>query len=77
MGVGGIGIWQLLIILMIVVMLFGTKRLRSLGSDLGGALKGFKSAMQDDETQSDQSSETAEEDSSDTIDVTAKKVEEK
>ncbi|HJN94452.1 MAG TPA: Sec-independent protein translocase subunit TatA [Gammaproteobacteria bacterium] len=77
MGVGGIGIWQLLIILMIVVMLFGTKRLRSLGSDLGGALKGFKSAMKDDETQSDQSSETAEKDSSDTIDVTAKKVEEK
>ncbi len=77
MGVGGIGIWQLLIILMIVVMLFGTKRLRSLGSDLGGALKGFKSAMKDDETQSDQSSETAEEDSGDTIDVTAKKVEEK
>ncbi len=77
MGVGGIGIWQLLIILLIVVMLFGTKRLKSLGSDLGGALKGFKSAMKDDETQSDQSSETAEEDSGDTIDVTAKKVEEK
>ena len=40
MGVGGIGIWQLLIILLIVVMLFGTKKLRNLGSDLGGALKG-------------------------------------
>ena len=39
MGVGGIGIWQLLIILLIVVMLFGTKKLRNLGSDLGGALK--------------------------------------
>ena len=49
MGVGGIGIWQLLIILLIVVMLFGTKKLRNLGSDLGGALKGFKSAMKDDE----------------------------
>ncbi|MCY4357322.1 MAG: Sec-independent protein translocase subunit TatA [Gammaproteobacteria bacterium] len=45
---GGIGIWQLLIILLIVFMLFGTKKLRSLGSDLGGALKGFKSAMKDD-----------------------------
>ena len=49
MGIGGIGIWQLLIILLIVVMLFGTKKLRNLGSDLGGALKGFKSAMKDDE----------------------------
>ena len=37
MGIGGIGIWQLLIILLIVVMLFGTKKLRNLGSDLGGA----------------------------------------
>lgn len=48
MGLGGIGIWQLLIILVIVVMLFGTKKLRNLGSDLGGALKGFKSAMKDE-----------------------------
>jgi len=77
MGVGGIGIWQLLIILLIVVMLFGTKRLRSLGSDLGGALKGFKSAMKDEETQKDQSSETVEKDSGEPIDVTAEKVEEK
>jgi len=50
MGVAGIGIWQLLIILVIVVMLFGTKKLRNIGSDLGGALKGFKSAMKDDES---------------------------
>ena len=48
MGVGGIGIWQLLIILLIVVMLFGTKKLRNIGGDLGGALKGFKNAMKDD-----------------------------
>jgi sec-independent protein translocase protein TatA len=41
MGLGGISIWQLLIILAIVVMLFGTKRLRTLGSDLGSAVKGF------------------------------------
>jgi sec-independent protein translocase protein TatA len=47
MGVGGIGIWQLLIILVIVLLLFGTKRLRSLGSDLGGAIKGFRGAMKD------------------------------
>ena len=49
MGLGGIGIWQLLIILLIVFMLFGTKKLRTLGSDLGGALKGFKSAMKDED----------------------------
>jgi len=49
MGLGGISIWQLLIILAIVVMLFGTKRLRGLGSDLGSAIKGFKKSMQDDD----------------------------
>ena len=48
MGMGGISIWQLLIILAIVIMLFGTKRLRTLGSDLGSAVKGFRKTMQDD-----------------------------
>jgi len=47
MGLGGISIWQLLIILVIVLLLFGTKRLTSIGSDLGNALKGFRSAMSD------------------------------
>ncbi|MBB1269993.1 Sec-independent protein translocase subunit TatA [Shewanella sp. SR44-3] len=42
---GGISIWQLLIIALIVILLFGTKKLRSLGGDLGGAVKGFKNAM--------------------------------
>lgn len=50
MGLGGISIWQLLIVLAIVIMIFGTKRLGSLGSDLGGAIKGFKKAMQDGES---------------------------
>ncbi len=50
MGVGGISIWQLLIILVIVLVLFGTKRLRNIGSDLGGAVKGFKKAMSDEES---------------------------
>lgn len=45
---GGISIWQLLIILVIVVLLFGTKRLKSLGSDLGSAVKGFKNSVSDD-----------------------------
>ena len=49
MGLGGISIWQLLIILAIVVMLFGTKRLRSLGSDLGAAIKGFRASLGKDD----------------------------
>jgi sec-independent protein translocase protein TatA len=49
MGLGGISIWQLLIILAIVVLLFGTKKLKGMGSDLGGALKGFKDSMQNND----------------------------
>ena len=48
MGLGGISIWQLLIVLAIVIMLFGTKRLRTLGSDLGSAVKGFRQSMSDE-----------------------------
>lgn len=47
MGIGGIGIWQLLIILVIVLLLFGTKKLKNLGGDLGGAIRGFKKAVND------------------------------
>lgn len=47
MGMGGISIWQLLIVLVIVLLVFGTKRLTGLGSDLGNAIKGFRSAMKD------------------------------
>ena len=42
---GGISVWQLLILLVIVLVIFGTKRLRSAGSDLGGAIKGFREGM--------------------------------
>lgn len=49
---GGISIWQLLIILAIVLVLFGAKRLRTLGSDLGGAVKGFKQAVKEGEEES-------------------------
>lgn len=49
MGLGGISIWQLLIVLAIVVLLFGTKRLKGMGGDLGNAVKGFKKAMDTDE----------------------------
>ena len=47
MGVGGISIWQLLIVLAIVIMIFGTKKLKSLGSDLGSAVKGFRQTVTD------------------------------
>jgi sec-independent protein translocase protein TatA len=53
MGFGGIGVWQLLIILVIVLLLFGTKRLKNIGSDLGGALKGFKGAMNESEKEAE------------------------
>jgi len=45
----GISIWQLLIILAIVLVLFGAKRLKNVGSDLGGAIKGFKQSMREGE----------------------------
>ncbi|MCP4009217.1 MAG: Sec-independent protein translocase subunit TatA [Proteobacteria bacterium] len=45
MGLGGISVWQLLIVLVIVVLIFGTKKLKNMGGDIGGAVKNFKSAM--------------------------------
>ena len=67
---GGISIWQLLIIAVIVVLLFGTKKLGSIGSDLGASIKGFKKAISDDDKQGkDKSAEDA--------DFTAKSLAEK
>ena len=45
----GISIWQLAIVLVIVLLLFGTKKLRNIGSDLGGAIKSFRSAVKEGE----------------------------
>jgi sec-independent protein translocase protein TatA len=50
MGFGGVSVWELLIILLIVVLLFGSKRLGTLGADLGGAIRGFRRAMEGKET---------------------------
>ena len=61
MGFGGISIWQLLIVLIIVVLIFGTKRLGALGSDLGGALKSFRKAMDSEESESANEQERLEE----------------
>lgn len=49
----GLSIWQLLIILAIVLVLFGAKRLRNVGTDLGGAIKGFKKAVSEEEKKDD------------------------
>ena len=57
MGLGGISIWQLLIILVIVLLLFGTKRLKNIGSDLGNAVKGFRGAMKDEGEESKKENE--------------------
>jgi sec-independent protein translocase protein TatA len=43
----GISIWQLLILLAVVILIFGTKKLKNVGGDLGSAIKGFKSAVKD------------------------------
>ncbi|MAF99647.1 MAG: twin-arginine translocase subunit TatA [Acidiferrobacteraceae bacterium] len=53
MGLGGISIWQLIIVLVIVLLLFGTKKLKGMGGDLGSAIKGFKKAVKDDGQQSE------------------------
>jgi len=55
MGFGGISIWSLLLILAIVILLFGTKKLRNVGGDLGGAIKNFKKSVKEEETAADKS----------------------
>ncbi len=84
MGLGGIGIWQLLIVLVIIMLVFGTKKLKNFGSDLGSAIKGFKSAIDDGK---DKDKDTASEqltpeqlsngEQGGTIDVKAENVDEK
>lgn len=68
---GGISITQLLIIAVIVVLLFGTKKLRTLGSDLGASIKGFKKAIGDDTLPP---TNTAEKSSLDDADFTTKPI---
>ncbi|TCO75889.1 twin-arginine translocase TatA/TatE family subunit [Chromatocurvus halotolerans] len=48
MGIGGIGVWQLLIVFAMILLVFGGKHLGSLGADLGNAISGFRKAMRDD-----------------------------
>lgn len=75
---GGISIWQLLIVLGIIILIFGTKKLRNVGGDLGDAVKGFKSAMTDEEKKDEASSSkpqsrVTQDDEGSTYDVTAER----
>jgi len=69
MGLGGISIWQLLIVLAIVVMLFGTKRLRGMGGDLGEAIKGFRKSMGNDDTTTASKSDDGDADAQATVEA--------
>ena len=61
MGIGGISMWQLLILLLIVVLVFGTKRLRNMGSDLGAAVKGFRKGLEEEPEEQEPEQITAQE----------------
>jgi len=54
----GISIWQLLILLAVVILIFGTKKLKNIGGDLGSAIKGFKSAVKEGDDGSSQNKVT-------------------
>lgn len=64
---GSLSIWHWLIVLVIILLVFGTKKLRNLGSDLGGAVKGFKEGVKEGSD-----SASADANSSKTIDVDAR-----
>ena len=69
----GISVWQLLILLAVVILIFGTKKLKNVGGDLGSAIKGFKSAVKDGDkdskNQNKVAQDSAESESADTESV--------
>ncbi|MBO1114679.1 Sec-independent protein translocase subunit TatA [Bordetella petrii] len=69
---GSFSIWHWLIVLVIVALVFGTKKLRNIGSDLGGAVKGFKEGMKDANGDKPAEQVTQQKVADDTIDVQAK-----
>ncbi len=77
MGVGGIGIWQLLIVLVLVILIFGTKKLKNVGGDLGGAIKSFKKAVKDEDKGGETPSEPAQLNQAEEDVIEGQKVEEK
>lgn len=68
----GISIWQLLIVLGIIILLFGTKKLRNMGGDLGSAINSFKKAVKTGEKDADKSLESKDEDKVIDAEVTSK-----
>ncbi|MCE8003869.1 MULTISPECIES: Sec-independent protein translocase subunit TatA [Billgrantia] len=68
---GGISIWQLLIVLGIIILIFGTKKLRNVGSDLGGAVKGFKQAVNEGDDKDKPQAKVTHEEQPNTYDVRA------
>jgi len=58
MGIGGISFWQILIILVLILILFGGKKIKTMGSDLGESLKGFKKAIKDEDSVKDSESKS-------------------
>lgn len=73
----GISFWQVGIVLLIVILLFGTKKLRNVGGDLGSALKGFKNAMSDDDDKKDADFQAVENKKSDESTVSSTQQKEK
>lgn len=73
----GISIWQLVIVLGIVILLFGTKKLRNIGGDMGSALNSFKKAMKDGEKDADKSLDSKTEGNVIDAEVTSVKSDEK
>lgn len=69
---GSFSIWHWLIVLVIIALVFGTKKLRNVGSDLGSAVKGFKEGMKDTSADKPADQVTQQRVSDDTIDVQAK-----
>jgi sec-independent protein translocase protein TatA len=71
---GSFSIWHWLVVLVIVVLIFGTKKLKNIGADLGGAVKGFKDGVRDGGTPADPTAQVTTQKSSDTntVDVEAK-----
>ena len=61
MGASGISVWQLLIVLLIVILIFGTKRMKNIGGDLGGAIKSFRKGMTEADKAKDELSEIEQE----------------
>ena len=73
----GISIWQLLILLAVVILIFGTKKLKNVGGDLGSAIKSFKSAVKEGNADDENKQEKVAQDSADTANTESVKKEDK